>query len=70
MNQQSIDSLAQVIHVLPTEEHVDSIEQFSDCTDPATQELTDLALESGSFDFLFHEPDLYSLEDGETVTGL
>jgi hypothetical protein len=70
MNQQSIDSLAQVIRVLPIEEHVDLTEQFFDCAYPTPPELTGLALESGSFDFLFHEPDLYSLEDGEPVTVL
>jgi hypothetical protein len=68
MNKQPIDSSAQVIRVLPTEEHVDLTEQFLDCTYPTTPELAGLALESGSFDFLFHEPDLYSLEDGEPVT--
>jgi hypothetical protein len=40
-----------------------------DRTYPTTPELTGLAMESGSFDFLFHEPDLYSLEDGEPVAG-
>jgi hypothetical protein len=69
MNKQPIDSLAQVIRVLPTEERADLTERFFDCTYPTARELTGLALESGSFDFLFHEPDLYSLEDGEPVTG-
>jgi hypothetical protein len=68
MNKQPINFSAQVIHVLPAEEHADLVEQFFDCTYPTTRELTGLALESGSFDFLFHEPDLYSFEDGEPVT--
>jgi hypothetical protein len=68
MNKQLIDSLAQVIRALPTEERAALTEQlFFDCTDPTTQELTSLALKSGSFDFLSQEPDLYSLADGEPI---
>ena len=32
-----------------------------------TQELTDLAQKSHSFDFLNDEPNLYTLEDGEPI---
>ncbi len=68
MNRQLIDSLAQVIRALPTEERAALTEQLSlDCTDPTTQELTSLAVKSGSFDFLSQEPDLYSLADGEPI---
>jgi hypothetical protein len=68
MNKQLIDSLAQIIRALPTEERAALTEQlFFDCNYPTTQELTSLALKSGSFDFLAHEPDLYSLEDGEPI---
>jgi hypothetical protein len=68
MNRQLIDSLAQVIRALPTEERAALTEQlFFDCTDPTTQELANLALKSGSFDFLSQEPDLYSLADGEPI---
>jgi hypothetical protein len=68
MNTQLIDSLAQVIRALPTEERAALTEKlFFDHTYPTTQEITNLALRSGSFDFLASEPDLYSLEDGEPI---
>jgi hypothetical protein len=68
MNTQLIDSLVQVIRALPTEERAALTEQlFFDKTYPTTKELTTLALQSGSFDFLVQEPDLYSLEDGEPI---
>jgi hypothetical protein len=68
MNNQLIDSLAQVIRALPTEERAALTEQlFFNCTYPTTQELTSLALKSGSFDFLAQEPDLYSIADGEPI---
>jgi hypothetical protein len=68
MNNQLVDSLAQLIRSLPTEERAALTEQlFFDCTYPTTRELTSLALKSGSFDFLAQEPDLYSLEDGELI---
>jgi hypothetical protein len=68
MNNQLIDSLVQVIRALPTEERAALTEQlFFDRTYPTTQELTSLALKSGSFDFLAQEPDLYSIADGEPI---
>jgi hypothetical protein len=69
MNTKLIDSLVQVIHALPTEERAALTEQlFFGQTYPATKELTTLALQSGSFDFLAQEPDIYSLEDGEPIS--
>jgi hypothetical protein len=76
MNTQLVDSLVQLIRALPTAERTALTEQlfldssvgvFGDQTYPTTQELTALALQSGSFDFLYQEPDLYSLEDGESI---
>ncbi len=76
MNTQLIDSLVQVIRALPTAEQAALTEQLfldssagvsSDQTYPTTKELTTLALQSGSFDFLAQEPDLYSLKDGEPI---
>jgi hypothetical protein len=73
MNTQLIDSLVQVIRALPTAERMALTEQLfldstasvsGDQTYPTTKELTTLALQSGSFNFLAQEPDLYSLEDG------
>jgi hypothetical protein len=34
---------------------------------PAVREIANLAQRGGSFDFLEHEPDLYTLDDGEPV---
>jgi hypothetical protein len=34
---------------------------------PSVREIANLAQRGGSFDFLEHEPDLYTLEDGEPV---
>ncbi|MFZ4556941.1 MAG: hypothetical protein ACOYN8_11290 [Pseudanabaena sp.] len=33
----------------------------------STRDLMNLAMAGGSFDFLYDEPDLYTLEDGEPV---
>ena len=68
MNTQLIESLAQVIRALPTEERAAVTEQhFFNLTYPTTKELTNLAVRSSSFDFLAQEPDLYSLADGEPI---
>jgi hypothetical protein len=34
---------------------------------PSTTELMQLAQKSASLDFLYEEPDLYTLEDGEPI---
>jgi hypothetical protein len=34
---------------------------------PSVREIANLAQMCGSFDFLEHEPDLYTLDDGEPV---
>ena len=34
---------------------------------PSVREIANLAQMGGSFDFLEHEPDLYTLDDGEPV---
>lgn len=69
MNTKLIDSLVQMIRALPTEERAALIEQlFLNQTCPTTRELTTIASRSGSFDFLAHEPDIYSLEDGELIS--
>ncbi|WP_309745222.1 MULTISPECIES: hypothetical protein [unclassified Chamaesiphon] len=71
MNIQLIESLAQVIRALPTEERAALTEQlFFNLTYPTTKELTNLAVRSSSFDFLDREPELYSLEDGELISCL
>jgi hypothetical protein len=35
---------------------------------PSVREIANLAQMSGAFDFLEHEPDLYTLEDGKPVS--
>jgi hypothetical protein len=42
--------------------------QSIDLSSPSTNELMVLAHSGGSFDFLNHEPDLYTINDGEPVT--
>ena len=40
-------------------------DSFSD--EISTRDLMNLAMVGGSFDFLYDEPDIYTLEDGEPV---
>ena len=42
--------------------------QSRDLSSPSTNELMVLAQSGGAFDFLNHEPDLYTINDGEPVT--
>jgi hypothetical protein len=35
---------------------------------PSTQELMQLSQSGGCFDFLYDEPDIYTLEDGEPIS--
>lgn len=42
-------------------------ELFLDDSEPSTQELMNLAQTGGAFNFLYDEPDIYTLEDGEPV---
>ncbi|MFB6276098.1 MAG: hypothetical protein ABEI32_08125 [Halothece sp.] len=68
MNTQLIESLIQVIRSLSAEERAILEEKlFFDNTYPATTELINLALHSNSFDFLAEEPEIYTLEDGESI---
>ena len=68
MNTQLIESLVQAIRALSAEERAALEEKlFFVAVEPTTNELATLALKGGSFDFLTHEPDFYSLEDGELI---
>ncbi|MDZ4785294.1 MAG: hypothetical protein SGJ02_04370 [bacterium] len=61
-------TLIQVIHTLSAaERNLLEEELFLDTSEPSTQEITNLAVFGGSFDFLQDEPELYTLEDGEPV---
>ncbi|NJL41521.1 MAG: hypothetical protein HC899_36120 [Leptolyngbyaceae cyanobacterium SM1_4_3] len=69
MNTKLVESLVQIIHTLSAEERSLLEEKlFFDSSEPSPSELINLALQGKAFDFLFDEPDLYSLEDGEPVT--
>ncbi|RUR83468.1 hypothetical protein ACF3DV_15210 [Chlorogloeopsis fritschii PCC 9212] len=68
MNIQLVESLVQVINSLPTAERT-LLEKklFSDIPYPSIVELTYLAQKGGTFDFLHDEPDIYTIEDGESL---
>ncbi len=68
MNTQLIDSIIQVIRSLsPEEQAVLAAKLCFDPAAPSTADVLTLALRGGSFDFLYNEPDLYSLDDGEPM---
>jgi len=68
MNTKLVDSLEKIILSLSPEERI-LLEQklFIDTSEPSTQELMQLAQNSGSFNFLANEPDLYTLKDREPI---
>ncbi len=68
MNTQLVDTLIQIIFSLSKEER-NLLEEklFFDISEPSTQDLMKLAQKSSSFSFLEDEPDIYTLEDGESV---
>lgn len=68
MNTQLVDSLIQVILSLsPEERQLLETKLFWDTSEPTIDEIMELAQSGGSFDLLADEPDLYSLEDGESI---
>lgn len=68
MNTQLVESLIKVIHALDSDERKLLEEKlFWVTSEPSTEELMQLAQKGGAFDFLHHEPDLYTLADGEPV---
>lgn len=71
MNTKLVDSLVQIILSLSQEER--SLLQkklFSNESEPSTLELMQLSQTGDSFDFLLDEPEIYTSEDGESVTQL
>ena len=68
MNVQLVESLLQTVLALPDEER-QWFEQrlWGTIPYPSTAELIHLAQAGKAFDFLYDEPDLYTLEDGEPV---
>ncbi|CCQ49162.1 hypothetical protein WH8501_06905 [Crocosphaera watsonii WH 8501] len=68
MNHKLVDSLITIIGSLSEEERKNFEEKlFFDNNQIRTQELINLAQKGNSFDFLADEPDIYTLEDGESV---
>ncbi len=68
LNVQLVNTLVKIIRSLSQEERkLLEQELFFDGSEPSTQDLMNLAQNGGSFDFLYDEPDIYSLKDGEPV---
>ncbi|HBL14780.1 MAG TPA: hypothetical protein DD379_26000 [Cyanobacteria bacterium UBA11162] len=68
MNTKLVESLVQLILSLSNEERFLLEEKlFFDSSNPSTRDLMQLAQIGGAFNFLYDEPDLYSLEDGEPI---
>ena len=68
MNHKLVDSLITIICSLSEEERKNFEEKlFFDNNQISTQELINLAQKGNSFNFLADEPDIYTLEDGESV---
>ena len=68
MNHKLVDSLITIIGSISEEERKNFEEKlFFDNNQIRTQELINLAQKGNSFDFLADEPDIYTLEDGESV---
>jgi hypothetical protein len=68
MNIQLVDALVQIIHSLNSNERKLLEEKLSwNTSEPSVEELMQLANKGGAFNFLHHEPGLYSLTDGEPL---
>ncbi|MFN6535535.1 MAG: hypothetical protein RM021_004085 [Nostoc sp. EkiNYC01] len=68
MNIKLVESLIQIILSLSDEERSLLKEKlFFDESQPSTDELVLLAQNGGAFNFLEHEADIYSLDDGEPI---
>ncbi len=67
-NIQLVTTLVNIIRSLSQEERkLLEQELFFDDSEPSTQELINVAQIGGSFNFLYDEPDIYTLEDGEAA---
>jgi hypothetical protein len=69
LNTQLVDSLVQVILALSTAERL-LLENklFGDTPYSSTSEIAKLVKTNTIFDFLYSEPDLYTLADGEPIS--
>ncbi len=69
MNTKLVESIIQIILSLNKEEQDNFTERlFYLFSEPSTRELTLMAKNGKSFDFLNDEPDLYALTDGEPIS--
>lgn len=68
MNVKLVDSLIQIINSLtPEERQILEEKLFLALSEPSVKEIEALACQGKSFDFLYNEPELYNLDDGEPV---
>ncbi|MEA5567649.1 hypothetical protein [Anabaena sp. UHCC 0399] len=68
MNTKLVESILQLILSLPTDERLWLEEKlFSNIPYPSSNKLMNLAESGHSFNFLYDEPDIYTLEDGERI---
>lgn len=68
MNTKLVESISQVIFSLSKDEQALLKEKlFLELSEPSTDEIMKLAQTGESLNFLYNEPDLYTLEDGESV---
>jgi hypothetical protein len=68
MNKKLVESITQVIFSLSKDEQALLKEKlFLELSEPSTEELMKLAQTGESLNFLYNEPDLYTLEDGEPI---
>ena len=69
MNDKLVESIFQLIMSLSKEEQ-DLLKDklLFESSQPSTTDLMQVAQNSGSFNFLHDEPDLYTLEDGEPIS--
>lgn len=69
MNLQLVDSLIQIILSLSVDEQLAIADKLlENIPYPSTQELMQLSQSGGCFDFLYDEPDIYTIEDGKPIS--
>ncbi len=68
MNTKLVESITQVIFSLSKDEQaLLKGKLFLELSEPSTEEIMKLAQTGESLNFLYNEPDLYTLEDGEPI---
>ena len=67
MNTKLVELITQVIFLSKDEQALLKEKLLLELSEPSTEEIMKLAQKGESLNFLYNEPDLYSLEDGELV---